>query len=79
MVSRRPPGNVLAAVPLSLLDHSRDRLDRAARASGRPVQKGATALSRGLAGVAGAVERLAPMRQGEHADTGAGRTPVDAR
>jgi hypothetical protein len=30
-VSRRPPGNVLAAVPLSLLDHSRDGLDRAAR------------------------------------------------
>ncbi len=78
-VSRRLPGNVLAAVPLSLLDGSRDGLDRAARAGSRPVQTSATALSRLLAGVAGAVERLAPMRQGEHADTRAERTPVESR
>ncbi len=78
-VSRRPPGNVLAAVPLSLLDHSRDGLDRVARAGSSPVQTSATALSRVLAGVAGAVERLAPMRHGEHADTRAGRTPVESR
>ncbi len=78
-VSRRPPGNVLAAVPLSLLDHSRGGLDRAARAGSGRVRTGATALSRGLAGVAGAVERLAPMRHGEHADTGAGRTAVETR
>lgn len=78
-VSRRPPGNVLAAVPLSLLDHSRDGLDRAARSGSRSAQATATALSRLLAGVAGAVERLAPMRHGEHADTRSGRTPVEAR
>ena len=77
-VSRRPPGNVLAAVPLSLLDHGRDGLDRAARGGGRPAEVTAAALSRVLAGVAGAVERLTPMRHGEHADTRAGRTPVEA-
>jgi hemerythrin-like domain-containing protein len=78
-VSRRPPGNVVAAVPLSLLDHSRDGLDRAARAGSRPVQVTATVLSRVLAAVAGTVERLGPMRHGEHADTRAGRRPVEAR
>ena len=76
-VSRRPPGNVLAAVPLSLLDHRRDGLDRAARGGSRPVQLSATALSRVLAGVAGAVERLPPLRRGEHADTRAPRTPLE--
>ena len=78
-VSRRPPGNVLAALPLSLLDHSRDGLDRVSRAGSRPLRVTATALSRVLAGVAGAVERLGPMRQGEHADTRTGRTPEEAR
>ena len=29
IVSRRPPGNMLSALPLSLLDRSRDRLDSA--------------------------------------------------
>jgi hypothetical protein len=75
-VSRRPPGNVLAALPLSLLDHSRDGLDRLARSS-EPLRAIATALSRILAGVAGGVEGLAPMQHGERADTRAGRTPVE--
>jgi hemerythrin superfamily protein len=77
-VSRRPPGNILAALPLSVLDHSRDGLDRAARAS-EPLRSSATALSPVLARVAGRVERLAPLQQGEHADTRAGRTPVETR
>ncbi len=76
-VSRRPPGNLLAAVPLSLIDHSRDGLDRVARAGRGPLRTSAIALSRTLAGVAGGVERLAPMRHGEHADTRPGRTVVE--
>jgi hypothetical protein len=75
-VSRRPPGNVLAALPLSLLDQSRDGPDRVARVS-QPLRSSATALSRVLAGVAGGVERLAPMQHGEQPDTRAGRTPVE--
>jgi hypothetical protein len=78
-VSRRPPGNVLAAVPLSLLDHTRDGLDRAARAGSRPLRTPATALSRVLAGIAGGAERLAPMQYGEHADTRPAPTAVEAR
>lgn len=64
VVSRRPPGNLLSALPLSVLDRSRDRLDRASRR--RPVL---ARLSRALAAVAGAVEHLPPLRLGERAET----------
>ena len=74
-VSPRPPGDVLAAVPLSVNDHGRDGLDPVARAGRGPVRTGATALSRAPAGV----ERSAPVRQGERADTRAGRTTVEVR
>ncbi len=69
VVSRRPPGNVLAALPLTLLDRSRDLLDTAARrASGAPAAASRAASGR-LAAVAGAVERLAPARRGEDPST----------
>jgi Hemerythrin HHE cation binding domain len=68
VVSRRPPGNALAALPLTVLDRGRDRLDDAARrwASVAPV---ATATSHTLANVAGWVEQLPALRRGEDAST----------
>jgi hypothetical protein len=64
MVSRRPPGNILSALPLSLLDRGRDRLDmRRYRRGGRHPT--AEWLSAGLGRAAHAVERLPGMKCGE--------------
>ena len=72
VVARRPPGNALAALPLSLLDRSRDALDRVARArDGRPGRAAGT-VSGGLARLAGRVEQLPPMRRGERPVTSRG-------
>jgi hypothetical protein len=68
VVSRRPPGNALAALPLTVLDRSRDALDGTARRSPR-LQRRATDASRRLAAVADRVERLGVFRRGEHAET----------
>lgn len=65
MVARRPPGNVVAALPLTLLDRSRDGLERAARATPGPFASAGRAASRSLAAVAGAVERLPRVRRGD--------------
>lgn len=74
-LSRRPPGNALAAVPLSVLDRARDRLDRRARRSGRGATL-AVATSRGLSRVAGALEQLPSFQRGEHGLTRPGRWEV---
>lgn len=68
VVSRRPPGNVLSGLPLTVLDRSRDRLDGVA-GSGAAVAPAARGASRALAAVAGAVERLPPLRRGEDPST----------
>lgn len=70
VVSRRPPGNVLAAVPLSALDRARDGLDAVAdRFDGR-VGSGVAASASGLlASVTGLVERMPPLRRGERSKT----------
>lgn len=68
VVSRRPPGNVVSGLPLALLDRSRDRLDRTARAV--PALAGpCVAISNGLARLAGALEHLPPLPRGEHPST----------
>ena len=68
VVSRRPPGNVLSALPLSLLDRVRDRVDmQRYRGGGRHAT--AQALSAGLARAAFAVEHLPLMQRGEHGST----------
>jgi hypothetical protein len=68
VVSRRPPGNLLSGAPLTLLDRSRDALDRAARAA--PALAGPLrAASGALALAAGAVEHLPPLRRGEQPST----------
>ena len=68
-VSRRPPGNALAALPLSLLDRFRDVLDAAADRAPGPVASAANGVSRGTAGITGVVERLSFSRCGERAST----------
>lgn len=69
VVARRPPGNALAALPLTGLDRSRDRLDLLARRTSGRVAAGCAGTSRALAAVAGAVEHLPPLRSGEDPST----------
>jgi len=68
VVSRRPPGNALAAVPLTVLDRGRDVLDAGARRFPR-AQGPASRASGGLARAAGRVERAGVLRRGEHPST----------
>ena len=68
-VARRPPGNALAALPLTVLDRTRDRLDRTARRGPAPLAPAARAASRLLAAAAGAVERLPVLQRGEDRST----------
>jgi hemerythrin superfamily protein len=64
VVSRRPPGNVLAALPLTVLDRARDALESGGRRF--PALHARTAgASRRLASVTGRVEHVAPLRRGE--------------
>lgn len=76
-VARRPPGNVLSALPLSAIDRTRDGLDRGARRVPEPLAGAARGASGGLARLAGLVERLPPMRRGEDPSTHSGRTRLE--
>ncbi|MGY1732177.1 hemerythrin domain-containing protein [Geodermatophilus sp. SYSU D01045] len=64
-VSRRPPGNALSGLPLSLLDRSRDVVDALVRRAPAPLTPVGEAVSRGLAAVAAVVERTPPARRGD--------------
>ncbi|GAB3310193.1 hemerythrin domain-containing protein [Geodermatophilus aquaeductus] len=64
-VSRRPPGNALSGLPLSLLDRSRDVVDSLVRRMPAPLAPAGQVVSRGLAVVAGVVERTPPARRGD--------------
>ena len=77
-VARRPPGNVVAALPLAILDHARDAVDRGARRSTGARSTAAVHVSRRLAGVAGRIERLGPLRVGEDTTTHTRRTAAHA-
>lgn len=68
VVSRRPPGNALAALPLTVLDRSRDVLDTAAARSPRLAPRASRA-SGALAGAAGKVERWGVLHRGERPPT----------
>jgi hemerythrin superfamily protein len=68
-VSRRPPGNALSALPLSLLDRSRDVVDQATRRGPEQFAPVGRAVSGGLALVAGLVERVPAARRGDRAPT----------
>ncbi|WP_210509154.1 hemerythrin domain-containing protein [Naasia sp. SYSU D00057] len=69
IVARRPPGNVVAALPLSLLDRLRDAVD-ARRYSGTGALRGVLApISGVLTKASHAVEHLPMMRRGEDPST----------
>jgi hypothetical protein len=69
VVSRRPPGNALAALPLTLMDRSRDVLDRAARRTPEGAAARLRSTSQLLARAAGRVEQVGVLRRGEHPST----------
>jgi hemerythrin superfamily protein len=69
VVARRPPGNVLSALPLSAIDRSRDLLDRRAQRTPESAAKVMRSASQALAKAAGVVEQLPPMRRGERPET----------
>jgi hypothetical protein len=77
VVSRRPPGQTLSALPLTVIDRSRDGLDRLARSTPEPVAGGSRAASRALATVAGIVEKIPPFPRGEDPSTHTPRTDVE--
>jgi hemerythrin superfamily protein len=68
-VSRRPPGNALSALPLSLLDRTRDVVDAGVHRAPERVVPVGRAVSRGLATVAGLVERVPLARKGDRPPT----------
>jgi hypothetical protein len=57
-VSRRPPGNALSGLPLSILDRTRDAVDAGVRRAPAQLAPAGVALSKGLASLAGLVERV---------------------
>ena len=68
-VSRRPPGNALSGLPLSLVDRTRDLVDAGVRRAPDRLVPAGRALSRGLAAVAGVVERIPLSRRGDRPPT----------
>jgi hemerythrin superfamily protein len=64
-VSRRPPGNALSGLPLSLLDRSRDLVDAGVQRAPERLATAGKAVSRGLAVAAGWVERVPLSRRGD--------------
>ena len=79
IVARRPPGNVLSALPLSLLDRCRDAVDVVRLSVGGRAAAPLRALSSTLARASGAVERLPGMRRGEDPATRIARRSSVAR
>jgi hemerythrin superfamily protein len=68
-VSRRPPGNALSGLPLTLLDRTRDLVDAGVRRAPEQLAPAGRAVSQALAGLAGLVERLPPSRAGDRPPT----------
>jgi Hemerythrin HHE cation binding domain len=73
LVSRRPPGQALSALPLTVLDRGRDRLQWLDEITSRRWSGRLAAADQALAAAAGAVERF-PLLQ--HGERGATRQPV---
>lgn len=68
-VSRRPPGNALSGLPLSLVDRTRDAVDAGVRHVPDRFVPAGRAVSAGLARVAGLVERIPLSRTGDRPPT----------
>ncbi len=69
IVARRPPGNVIAALPLTILDRSRDRLDGIRLRGAGPAEGALHAATAALTRAAHAVEHHPAMRRGEDPST----------
>lgn len=68
-VSRRPPGNALSGLPLSLIDRTRDAVDAGVRRVPDRFAPAGRAVSGGLAALAGLVERVPLSRTGDRPPT----------
>jgi hemerythrin superfamily protein len=68
-VSRRPPGNALSGLPLTLLDRTRDAVDAGVRRAPGGLKPAGRAVSKGLAGLAGLVELVPFSRAGDKKPT----------
>ena len=69
IVARRPPGNVVAALPLSVLDRTRDRLDMVIHKGTGQLDASLRSSSAALTRAAHAVEHLPIMQRGEDPST----------
>jgi hemerythrin superfamily protein len=68
-VSRRPPGNALSGLPLTVLDRTRDLVDAGVRRAPDRFAPLGRAVSQGLAGLAALVERVPLSRTGDRPPT----------
>ncbi|MGY2078804.1 hemerythrin domain-containing protein [Modestobacter sp. SYSU DS0657] len=68
-VSRRPPGNAVSGLPLSLLDRTRDLVDAGVQRAPERLAPAGETVSRGLAAAAGWVERVPLARRGDGSPT----------
>jgi hypothetical protein len=69
VVSRRPPGNALAAIPLSVLDRTRDAVDLLVHRGPASWRPALGTVGDALRRAAHRVEHLPLLRQGEDAST----------
>jgi hypothetical protein len=69
VVSRRPPGQALSALPLTVIDRARDNLQRLDERTGYRFSARLSALDRALAAASGAVEQLPIVQHGERRQT----------
>ena len=69
VVARRPPGNVVAAVPLSVVDRLRDLVDGAVADGSRRSTPALRSVGDRLARTAHRIEHLPVMRRGEDPST----------
>ncbi|HWM03810.1 MAG TPA: hemerythrin domain-containing protein [Actinophytocola sp.] len=69
VVSRRPPGQTLSALPLTVLDRARDRLQQLDELTRGRFTSAVSAVDRALSGAAGAVERWPLLQRGERPET----------
>ena len=69
VVSRRPPGQALSALPLTVLDRTRDRLQQLHELTRGRMTPTLDTVDAVLARSAGAVERIPLLRRGERPET----------
>lgn len=69
IVSRRPPGQTLSALPFSVTDRLRDALDHAARRVPKPARPALGWISNRIGAAARRIEQLPPLRRGERPET----------